>query len=265
MLTIGTGVVSYYQNDKINVSKLILSPAQSSPLKPTEYKISDVIATFRNNWQMPSKFLIKRGYFDGKKSKQFKLHKELSPAAYNLLNGPLLNPITNSYHYNKPIKHSNDVKTRENGEYPNEYIGEYYFKKIKEKWNNMFNHSNQTSTNTTKSMRTITNPMENNFLNAEVNFADPISKNAEQIITPENHPEIFQKFSKAELEFMKNYLNCLKHNRTYENITKKPANISDVPDVLVNTTNSISLSNDTVNNNQTNNELQSKQSIMNIN
>lgn len=53
-----------------------------------------VIRNLRKNWQMPANYLQQRGYLSKRDSKPSNSNDDLSMDAYNLINGPLLNPST---------------------------------------------------------------------------------------------------------------------------------------------------------------------------
>lgn len=53
-----------------------------------------VIRNLRTNWEMPVNYLQKRGYLTKLDPKRLSQNNDLSMDAYNLINGPLLNPST---------------------------------------------------------------------------------------------------------------------------------------------------------------------------
>lgn len=70
--------------------------------KYNESPYERVIRNLRSNWEMPMKYLQERGYFNDLDLRKDNSNNDLSMDAYNLINGPLLNPSTSNNVYPIP-------------------------------------------------------------------------------------------------------------------------------------------------------------------
>lgn len=93
-----------FLNDIINPSKQakrteddnILNKMQNDQKnkRTAESSYERVIRNLRTNWEMPVNYLQERGYLTKSDPKIVSSSNDLSMDAYNLINGPLLNPST---------------------------------------------------------------------------------------------------------------------------------------------------------------------------
>lgn len=65
--------------------------------KFNESPYEGVMRNLRSNWEMPMNYLQERGYLKDLDSKKDNTNNDLSMDAYNLINGPILNPSTYVY------------------------------------------------------------------------------------------------------------------------------------------------------------------------
>lgn len=164
------------------------------------YRITNEKLT-QDNWQLPSKFLEKRGYiYDNLPS------HEISQAAHNIINGPLLNPISSSFTYGKPISQyvhpSNAIihtRTSNNEPEPDDaYIGHEYIDKIGQTWKKWFGGNATTTTTTSthppetanKTLRSVDLDFEKQWLGEGSNLDT--------------------QFSSSDIAFIKCFIGCLK-------------------------------------------------------
>lgn len=70
--------------------------------KNNESPYERVLRNLRSNWEMPMNYLQERGYFKDLDSRKDNSNNDLSMDAYNLINGPLLNPSTSNNVYPIP-------------------------------------------------------------------------------------------------------------------------------------------------------------------
>lgn len=136
--------------------------------KDNESPYERVIRNLRTDWETPMNYLQERGYFKNAEPKIDSGSNALSMDAYNLLNGPLLNPSTSKTFYNFPRSPSSLVstdRTDRNCNYPSmyndlacldQYFGDSMTKSIKDKWNSWFNKNQSTTTTTSTSTTTTT-------------------------------------------------------------------------------------------------------------
>lgn len=192
---------------------LITKSVRSAPLQRKQQQNFDYTNTLtkyngildenmkNDNWQLPSKFLEKRGYI----YEHIPAH-EISQAAHNLINGPLLNPISGSFTYGKPISQyvhpSNAIihtRTSNDPEDPvDAYIGQEYIDKIGKTWKKWFGVGDNTTTTTTT---TSTPETANKTLrSADLDFE-------KQWLT---EGSLNPTFSPSDIAFIKCFIGCLK-------------------------------------------------------
>lgn len=163
----------------------------------------------QDNWQLPSKFLEKRGYI----YEHLPSH-ELSQGAHNIINGPLLNPISSSFTYGKPISQyvhpSNAIihtRTSSNDPEPYDaYIGHEYVDKIGKTWNKWFGGGSNTTTTTTTTTSTHPPEAANKTLrSADLDFE-------KQWLAEEGSLDTH--FSPSDIAFIKCFIGCLKSSES---------------------------------------------------
>lgn len=211
----------HYASFELILVLLIANSVKSSPLErkqqQTNEQNADTTNTLTNakynrifdehmiqdNWQLPSKFLEKRGYiYDHLPS------HEISRAAHNIINGPLLNPVSSSFAYGKPLSQyvhpSNAIihtRTSNDPDPDEEYIGQEYIDKIGKTWKKWFgageNTTNTTSTHPpetkNKTLRSVDSDFEKQWL---------------------GESSMDTAFSPSDIAFIKCFIGCLKSSES---------------------------------------------------
>lgn len=204
------------------------STGESNNVKQSNDYMDRVMTSLRENWDMPAEYLEQRGYLSKRSPLDAKTSvlRELSPQAQNLLNGPLLNPLTNSYIFGRPVSqylppekivlHSRDAMELTTAE--EALIGEGLVQKIKDKWRKLFDKKNDTTfvENSTVVSVIGSTPIQSQNLTespvivteSPVNGSSSIDKRAG---SNNHYPDVLTNMSKSDLQYLRYYVQCLKH------------------------------------------------------
>lgn len=193
---------NYYYYVTVKDVFLVLLIASSAQSLPMERKQQPNIM-MQDNWQLPVKFLEKRGYIY-----EHLPSNEISEAAHNIINGPLLNPISSSFAYGKPVSQyvhpSNAIihtRTSQGSEPDDTYIGQEYIDKIGKTWNKWFHRgANATTTTTTHLPETANKTLRSADLDFEKQWLAEGSLDTT--------------FSPTDIAFIKCFIGCLKSSES---------------------------------------------------
>lgn len=110
---IDTEVYKAFLSNLLNRSKQRTAESDNKMVNEQKYNESPyerVIRNLRTNWEMPMNYLQERGYLKNLGSQPDSSNNDLTMDAFNLVNGPLLNPSTfkNPYDLNSVLSTKTD-------------------------------------------------------------------------------------------------------------------------------------------------------------
>ncbi len=105
-------------NNVLNTSKQLQRTQESGNKMVIDQKLNEespyerFIRNLRSNWEMPMDYLQERGYLKDVGSSATNTKSDLSKDAYNLINGPSLNPSTSRIMYPSPYDQNSLLSIR---------------------------------------------------------------------------------------------------------------------------------------------------------